>query len=425
MSDLASMFQKAQAFATSQGGGAGKKRSGSVKGIFANLEPGSNRLRLGGAFVFCAQHYVKDMLRPERVRGGGGTDDDTPRLSQFLACLNWDIDKIAYAGEEQHCCPICDLRNAARMFERKMKNETIPNKEEMLKQYSAISGGACSRMRYLWPCIMRNDPFVTVTDANGQETQVIGWKVLGIGAEAHKSIEGLYKNYPQLAAEAEGCDIDIFKTKGARTTYSASYALSGASIAISPLTEEEKAMEVLDMARYIGNHPSPRALFQAMKPELQQVITEALGKTAESYPAEPLIKRANANGNSAKTEGMKQEASVKRAAANAADDFDAPSPHLAPQPTRAAAKTPAAPAPAAPKAAAPAPRPPPPPMMKPPAPPPPPRPPAPPLAAPAAAAPAAPAADFKPACFGTCDPNDNECKRCQLVEGCQTATAAK
>jgi hypothetical protein len=227
-----------------------------------------------------------------------------------------------------------------------------------------------------------------------------GWKVLNLPMEANKGIENLLKQYPKLLDVEEGVDIIITKTKGMRTTYSVSFALNGINIAMTPLSEEERAMEPLDMKRFIFSHPSPRQVFVALNENYQELITGVVSRGAEDYPEEPPIKRE-------RSESFGKTA-TKSESADLSGEYATPAP-VAP-PRAAAPRVPAAAAPQPKPAAVP---------PKPSAP----KPPAPKPVAPAPkpeAPPAAPVSDVPtPACFGTCDRSDPQCSECSVINECE------
>jgi hypothetical protein len=340
-----------------------------------------------------------------------------------MTCLCWNIDQEKPVGDEHKCCAICDLRQAARKAEKDAKDSealSAEDKAKLMKQFSSLSGDSMPKTRYLWPAIVRADTMITVEDEKGVKTEMLGWKVLNLPMEANKGIENLLKQYPKLLDPDAGVDIIITKTKATRTTYSVQFALNGTSIAMTPLSDEEKAMEVLDMKRFVFNHPSPRQVFVALNENYQELITSVTSKSAEDYPEEPPIKRERYE--------APAKAETKTEAADISGDYaegeaPAPTPPVASVPARAPAPKTPAPVAQPPKTSAPKPPPPKPVAVvapKPPAPKP-----TPPPAKPATPAPAAPASDVPtPACFGTCDRNDPQCSECAVINECEAKKGA-
>jgi hypothetical protein len=425
MSDsIADMFKRSREISDKS---RGPNRFGmNTRNIFANLGNGANRVRLGGAFVMCSRHFIKDLVDQNRLRGANADmNDQRVRFGNIITCLNWDIDHSQQADESSRCCPLCDLRAAARQVERTLRNtksvgnaEEDKKRDESVKQYQALSGNAMPRMRYLWPSILRSDPNVVLVKEDGSEEPIPGWKVLSLGTEANKAIESLYQSYPQLVDVEQGCDIDIFKTMSARITYSASYALDGAKIAVTPLKEHERQMEQLNLKRFIPNYVSPRELFLALKERYRTIIKEVFHKSAEDYPEQSVLKREETKNVVDAAEGDEEEGTtrhrsavtpqVKRQPANVADEFAdvAGAPVPPPPPT----SRPASPPPSVSRPVIPTP---PPPTTARSVPPPPP---------PASSTPVKNDPQVRPSCFKTCDVNDNECKRCKLIDECNVAT---
>jgi hypothetical protein len=292
-------------------------------GLWVNLDPGENRVRLGGNVVVCERHYVVDLVAPEALKSQG---DQKPPLSKNITCLNWDINNQQPIDTELHCCAVCDLRTAANILRDEAKKAEKKEDEENMKK---LSGKAYARSRYSWDAIDRENPEIKTTQPNGDEVEAKGWKILNLGKEGTEAIEELAKQYPQIADEDEGCDIVVSKHKSNRITYGASFDLDGPNIALSPLTDEEKEMEKIDLLRYVASHVSPRLVFQNLKPEYQEIITETLGKTEEDYPEEAPVKKIingnddeNKNDESPKRSSNKASAPVRRKATNVADEFE-------------------------------------------------------------------------------------------------------
>lgn len=412
--DILKKFAAANALAKNSGGGGySGARTGNQWG---NVEYGENRVRLGGVFIMTGQHFVEKLMQSQFMRSKQQGADNKGKFSKSMTCLNWNIDQEKSVSDEYKCCAICDLRTAARKAEKDAKDSktlTAEEKEKLMAQFSTISGESVPKTRYLWPAIMRADPNVTIEEENGAKRECIGWKVLNLPKEANEGIEKLLKQYPKLIDPDEGVDIIITKTKGKRTSYTVGFALNGINIAMTPLTDEEKAMEPLDMKRFVFNHPSPRQVFVALNESYQELTTSVTGKGAEDYPEEAPIKRERHD--AVKTETKSEAADLSGEYAGE----EAPAP--TPPPVRAAA--PKAPAPVAqpPKAAPPKTSAPKPPAPKPVAPPPAPKPVAPPPVPKPAAPEAAPASDVPtPACFGTCDRADPQCSECAVINECET-----
>jgi len=405
--------------------GGGSRNFVNKAGLWVNLQNGDNIVRLGGNVVVCERHYVVDLADADAFKSRG---EDRAALSKNLTCLNWDIDNQQRIPEESQCCPICDLRMAANIRRREAKDAKDKDQEDKMKE---LSGKSYARSRYSWDAIDRANPNVETTDADGNSTEAPGWKILNLGTEGTEAIEALAKQYPQIADEEEGCDVAVSRHKSTRITYGASFDLDGPNINITPLTDAEKAMEPIDLLRYVASHASPRAVFENMKPAFQELITDVLGKTADDYPTEAPVKKASRQ-DKAPAEGSSKEepprraaapvkkAPVKKRAASVADEFEDVPSSEAKNDTfddeETEEKKPAAP--------------------KPPKPPKKPSAPKPPKAAkkeepkeeepvaeeaPAEEAPAEEESaddNVHPQCFGYFDDGDDECKKCKDSEEC-------
>ena len=331
-----SILDKLEKAKAATGGGGGHRRPFSSKeGLWISLVNGDNEVRLGGNVAVCERHYIKDLVSAEALKSSG---EQRSAVNANTTCMNWDIEGQTKSEEELHCCPVCDLRVAANMKRQEAKDAGDEDQEKKMKE---LSGKSYARARYSWDAISRADPIVETKDAEGNVEKNPGWKILNLGKEGTEAIEALANQYSQLADPEEGCDIVISRHKSNRITYGASFALEGPNIKVSPLTEEEMAMEKIDLIRFVANHVSPRVLFESLKPAFQELITDVLGKTADDYPEDcPVKKTVRENDSSEKNEGPKpkREAAksatkperkaasssgeVKKRAASVADEFD-------------------------------------------------------------------------------------------------------
>jgi len=421
------------------GGGGNRQAFSSQQGLWIRLENGDNEVRLGGNVAVCNRHYVKELVSAESLKSSG---EGRPAVNANATCMNWDIEGQEKSEEELHCCPVCDLRVAANMKRQEAKDAGDEEQEKKMKE---LSGKSYARARYSWDAISRADPIIETKDAEGNTEKNPGWKILNIGKECTEALEALANQYPQLADPEEGCDVVISRHKSNRITYGASFALDGVNIKVTPLTEEEMAMEKIDLIRYVANHISPRVLFESLKPEHQELITDVLGKSADDYPEECPVKKTSVvkdessekSASASKSKPQRKAApteNVKSRSASVADEFDEIPPKKAaeskdvnndtfgeekddtpPQPKKPSPpKEPATPKP--PKEPA-TPKPP-----KEPATPKPPKEPEPksePEKEPEPEVKDEKDEDVKPSCFGYFDSEDAECSKCGRLEDCK------
>jgi hypothetical protein len=163
--DVLDKFQRANALAQSGG-----SRGPMTLNVYAKLNAGENRVRLGGVFVITNEHFVAELLQPQFVRQKNvSAQDNKNRFAMSITCLNWDIDHEKEIPDELKCCPLCDLRFSARKLERDVKSGSHADKEKLAKDLATISGKAMPRTKYMWPAIMRADPNVLVRGDDGKE----------------------------------------------------------------------------------------------------------------------------------------------------------------------------------------------------------------------------------------------------------------
>lgn len=248
-------------------------RRTSTKGIFLRWQEGDNVVRLVGEFLETKTHYVKgNVKRGERgllVSEAFSGDD---RLPPVLNCLDWDLDEEK--PTEERTCPICHLNRLAK----KALNEfpAINNEEYTMEDRQFLEqllSSTRARTALKWNVIDRNDPFVIVDDGN-TETKALGLKIATIGMEAWGDIEGIFNQIGYDITDPEkGIDIVVEKgNNGARVVYSAKAVLEGLSIKVTPLTEEERALNVLDLRQICGKMIEREKILDALHGDLREMV---------------------------------------------------------------------------------------------------------------------------------------------------------
>jgi len=87
----------------------------------------------------------------------------------------------------------------------------------------------------------------------------------------------LVNSNPELDPNSveEGVDYVIIKSKdGKKNKYSIQYAMKGTKLCQTPLTEEEKAFERLDIKKIMGKMPEQDALYDRLLPEFKELIED-------------------------------------------------------------------------------------------------------------------------------------------------------
>lgn len=213
------------------------------RGVFLSWEDGDTDTRLVGNFLEAHNHYIapsnriglKGICRPDAFEGDGG-------LPKRISCFDWDITREEY--KKVKTCASCRLASVARKM---LKSSGLV--EEERKAFDTIRAAASFRREYKWNVLHRADPYIIQVLDNGTEKRVLGLKIASFGTEAYKDIEGIFEQCGfDITHADDGIDIRVTKgNDGNRTVYSVQAILEGRGLKVTPLTEEERLLQLHDL----------------------------------------------------------------------------------------------------------------------------------------------------------------------------------
>ncbi len=248
------------------------KNSNSKYGKNTNIwwkpEEGENEIRLVDEFLEVKQHYLgKPSGQPN---GLGLASEDSfngdNKVPKMVNCPDWNLD--LEAAEEELTCPICRLNRIAKGF----INKDGSSKEEK-EYFQDVSDISYARSRIKWNIIDRVDPLVTQIE-NGQEKTVTGFKIADISMEAYRDIEGIFNQCNlDITDPDNGIDISIIKGhNGHRVQYTAKAVISGTGLKVTPMTDEEKEADLLDLKKFCGKQTDVDLILHALQSDYQEVL---------------------------------------------------------------------------------------------------------------------------------------------------------
>ncbi len=222
-------FDKVKKFSASRpryGGGS------SARGIFHTFKTGDNIVRLVGEFIEVKTHFIA----PMKSRGDRGlcisdAFEGEDKLPQVCNCPDW------------------------------------------------LAGKCAPRTALKWNILDRDDPYIVEATDKG-ERKVLGYKIATVGMEAWNDIEGIFTQCGFDISDVNGgIDINICRTEGKKTSYAARAILEGGSVKKTPLTEEEKALQLHDLKRLCGKQTDPLSIRDALHSDLMEDLEKAGGLT--------------------------------------------------------------------------------------------------------------------------------------------------
>lgn len=231
--------------------------------IFFDLSEGTHRVRLVGDWTCVHSHWIgpsqfsRVQFYPESAFKGEN------RLRKNINCPDFDIDSETINDEK--VCTICKLHDIANdiLF------EGIDLDSNQKKFLNNIAHDARPAERIFFLCIDRDNPEI----APGKK----GFKIIEFPRALMEQWMQLVNSNPELDPNSveEGVDYVIIKSKdGKKNKYSIQYAMKGTKLCQTPLTEEEKAFERLDIKKIMGKMPEQDALYDRLLPEFKELIED-------------------------------------------------------------------------------------------------------------------------------------------------------
>ena len=245
--------------------------------IFYNFKDGDNIVRLVGEYLKVKTHRIAPANFPNWKDAGlckalafqRGED----RLPDTVVCSDLDVDNELPTKEKT--CPICRLNEIARQFINESQTELDKAGKDFL---FGVIQRTTSRVQYKWNIIDRENPEITQT-VEGESKQVLGYKVSSLGVGAFEDVKGIFKQVKfDISDPEKGIDINIIKARTPRSdgktqvSYSAQVVLDGSTLKVTPLTDEEKAMELHDLKRLAGKQIASELIVSNFHEDLRELF---------------------------------------------------------------------------------------------------------------------------------------------------------
>ena len=240
--------------------------------IFYNIDK-EQILRFVGDYLPSRTHWIgASQFNPFEIFQPGAFEGED-KLSNQIICSNWDIENEKY--NPNGGCIICKLRSIADDIMRNSKSLGID--EKGVAEFKDLRYKCDYRQQYTFNIIDRQNP-------DG------GFKIVKVSKELMGELNSIHESYQpaDFAGIEDGVDIKVVKAGGGgqgRVTFKASLILQGAKVKITPLTEEEKAWQTLDLKKFAGKMPDQAAILSKLLPRFRDLIDANAG-TATTPPKE-------------------------------------------------------------------------------------------------------------------------------------------
>lgn len=227
-------------------------------------------VRLVGDFIIVHSHWIGPSpfnpvkLFDEKLFVG------EDKLPYQMNCGTWDIEK---EEDDNSCeCLICKIRKVAGDILYSEEGKALDEKDK--KFFKDLKYKCDAKTRYFFNCIDRENPYVNV------EEKIKGYKIIEVPYELMDGIIALSDKLKgvDIASIEDGIDLTIRKEGGGgagKVKYSVLPVYDGMSILKSPLTDEERAMKVLDLKLMCGKKLDQERLFEKLNDDIKCLLDDS------------------------------------------------------------------------------------------------------------------------------------------------------
>lgn len=242
--------------------------------IFFDLSEGTHRIRLVGDWVCVHSHWIAPTQFSRVNLYSENAFKGENRLRKMVNCPDFDIDTELLNSEKK--CTICKLHAAANDILYSCND--LDKKQKTFLENIAYDTRFSERVFFL--CIDRDNPEVSP----GKK----GFKIIEFPKSLMSQWMQLVGSNPDLECTSveEGVDFNVIKTKdgGNRSQYLIQYVMAGTKICQTPLTDEEKTFERLDIKKIMCKMPDQGTLYEKLLPEFREILDDQESGESSSVP---------------------------------------------------------------------------------------------------------------------------------------------
>lgn len=222
--------------------------NGSSKMVaFYNWKDGDNIVRLVGKPIMTRTYYLPnssfnkvDIFKKDAFDKQGNKEFALPKV---INSPNWDIENECFVDNGDVLLSLNKIANEMV----KVGTENGLQAEEIDK-WKKIRSKTIPTLQYKFLCLDRDMPYVLEDGKIKQPRQLSGYKIITFSKTLFEMIIAAQENYgdDDIFDPDKGCDIVIKKSTDPKThkvVWAANLRMIGRSVAETPLTEEEKALE--------------------------------------------------------------------------------------------------------------------------------------------------------------------------------------
>ena len=269
--------------------------TGGYTKMFHSWKPGANNIRLVGRFIEVRTHYLGQENQKVALCKKDAFDKANPRhIPMIVNCPNWNKETNEFVKDGK--CPICALNKLARVSIKHKDDPEMALKPSELADFEALKSATSSRSSLKWSIIDRDNPNVIKVE-NGTETQVPGYKIATITNDIQKGILTIGSQLGDISSINSGVDITVTQSKvNNKTSYtvSPSFDPKTRQVKVTPLTAEERGMQLPDLDAMCAKQTEIKDIYDALTDEFRQLI-EDNQDVSEAIPSAPTTSSATAS----------------------------------------------------------------------------------------------------------------------------------
>ena len=299
----------------------GKRNFKRQKNIFYRFKDGENIIRLVGLFKKTKTHFIAP---PKKNKDGGVCTPDAfegdERLSYVINCPDWDIENEKDFIEKK--CPICKMHYATK---RELRDAGVEIDTKTKKYLEEIQSRTRPSYGFKWNVIDRRDPYIIEEDGD-DEKQVKGYKVVTIGMEIWKGVKRIFEQVKRdVADEEQGIDLCVKRGhNGVRIAYEVQPVMEGLQAKETPLTDEEKEMQLHDLEKLSSKKTEPEQIIAYLNPKLKDYLDAVDGGERKSFTFDVGDDETESNTDDENNEDNISSESVEKTLEKIKDEEDVP-----------------------------------------------------------------------------------------------------
>lgn len=231
--------------------------------IFHQWKSGDQIIRLSGDFITTKTYWLSKSNFNSLDLFDESAFEGEDRIPKIINCANWNIETEKF--EESG-----DVLFQLNKIARELLKESASLTEEQKKEYTLLKKRTDASTQYRWNILDRDEP-------KDEEGNLKGFQVASIGFDLFESLISIHEDYSPASFTSNEDGIDIKVTKGetnGRIKYRATPCLKRGSMVISPLTEEELALPLVNLMDICGKQVDQKLVASKLLPNWQDLLEQ-------------------------------------------------------------------------------------------------------------------------------------------------------